>query len=159
MMSDAQPSGVIVVERPPAAAAPVQASPPASRQAAGLVSVPPRQGLLLEPCAVFQCRGCWTVLSDSLQLCEHEERLGFLVCYSQYPPRAGACYLLKSQIIVEASKMIFPPDTLGERLLKLKEKLVETHTRIESLMKTVKELEEKNNGQKGRALHQMQLGY
>ncbi|NXK73161.1 MS18B protein, partial [Amazona guildingii] len=121
-----------------------------------------------EPCAVFQCRGCWTVLSDSLQLCEHEERLGFLVCYRVTKdvvwedsltiglegPLLGStyntltcqscglivgciiysasrelaylrglfcfskdsilCYLLKSQVIVEASKMIFPPDTLGE---------------------------------------------
>ncbi|KAM9557265.1 protein Mis18-beta [Guaruba guarouba] len=204
MMRDAQPCGAIVVERPPPPAAPVRAPAPSSGQAAGLP---------LEPCAVFQCRGCWAVLSDSLQLCAREERLGFFVCYRVTKdvvwedsltiglegPLLGCayntltcqscglilgcilysasrelaylrgffcffkdsitCYLLKSQIIVEASKMIFPPDTLGERLQKLKEKLVESHMRMESLMKTLKELEEKNSGQKGRALHQMQLGY
>ncbi|XP_057259860.1 protein Mis18-beta [Pezoporus wallicus] len=214
LVRDSQLSGAIVVERQPSpvAAAPGQVSPPSSPQPAGLASLPRRQELLLEPCAVFQCRGCWAVLSDSLQLCTHEEGLlGLLVCYRVTKdviwedsltiglegPLLGCayntltcqscglivgfilysasrelaylrgffcffkdsilCYLLKSQIVVEASKIIFPPETLWERLQKLKEKLVESHTRVETLMKMLKELEEKNNGQKGRALHQMQL--
>ncbi|XP_065542873.1 protein Mis18-beta [Lathamus discolor] len=204
LLQDSQPGGAIVVERqpPPLAAAPVRVSPPSSPQPAELVPLPERQGPLLEPCAVFQCRGCWAVLSDSLQLCVLEDgRLGLLVCYRVTKdviwedsltiglegPLLGCayntltcqscgltvgvilysaskklaylrgffclfkdsilCYLLKSQIIVEASKMIFPSETLWERLQKLKEKLVESHTRVESLMKMLKELEEKNNEQ------------
>ncbi|NXH14808.1 MS18B protein, partial [Bucco capensis] len=34
-----------------------------------------------EDCAVFHCRGCWTVLGDSLYLCSQDRRLGVLVCF------------------------------------------------------------------------------
>ncbi|NWI64060.1 MS18B protein, partial [Todus mexicanus] len=34
-----------------------------------------------EPCALFQCHGCYAVLGDSLELCAQEPRLGVLVCY------------------------------------------------------------------------------
>ncbi|XP_061199439.1 protein Mis18-beta [Neopsephotus bourkii] len=214
LMRDSQLGGAIVMERQPSPPSSLQpASPqPASPQPASLESLPLRQGLVLEPCATFQCRGCWAVLSDSLQLCAHEEgQLGLLVCYRVTKdviwedsltiglegPLLGCaynrltcqscglvvgfilysasrelaylrgffsffkdsilCYILKSQMIVEASNMIFPSETLRERLQKLKEKLVESHTRVESLVKTLKELEEKNSGQEGRALQEMQL--
>ncbi|NXF33745.1 MS18B protein, partial [Nyctibius bracteatus] len=120
-------------------------------------------------CAVFQCRGCWTVLGDSLHLCAQEERrLGLLVCFKVTNDVAwedslmigleGAllgcayhelscrscgsivgfilyssssdlaylrgffcffkdsilCYLLKNQMIIEASKVNFPAVTLKE---------------------------------------------
>lgn len=82
LFQDAQPGGgVITVEEPlsPNGASWVLRSPPAS---------PPRgQGPLPKDCAVFQCRGCWAVLGDSLHLCaEEEQRLGLLVCFSQCPP-------------------------------------------------------------------------
>uniref|UniRef100_A0A672TGE2 Opa interacting protein 5 n=1 Tax=Strigops habroptila TaxID=2489341 RepID=A0A672TGE2_STRHB len=245
VLHDPEPSSIVVVEQPssPAAVPRVQVLPPSSPQAAEPVSLP-------EPCAVFQCRGCWTVLGDSLHLCAQEEQLlGILICFRQCPPRAGGalgarvggaggwlvrrvrvsagpsfssgvtndviskdslmiglegallgcayntlacrlcglivgfilysaprdlaylrglfcffkdsilCYLLKSHIVVEASKVNFPTVTLREQMQHLKEKLVETHTRMESLIEKLEKLEKKTNGQKSRALHQMQLGY
>ncbi|XP_054684956.1 protein Mis18-beta isoform X2 [Grus americana] len=201
LFQDPQLDGVITVERPPSPAATTWTlrSPPTSPLAAGVALPPRRQGPLPEDCAMFQCRGCWAVLGDSLHLCAQEERrLGLLVCFKVTNDVAwedslmigleGAllgcaynalscrscglvvgfilysassdlaylrgffcffkdsilCYLLKKQMIIEASK--------------LKEKLVEVHIRIELLMKKLEELE-KITQQKGKALYQMQLAY
>ncbi|XP_050191359.1 protein Mis18-beta [Myiozetetes cayanensis] len=85
LFQDQQPVGTIVLERAssPAAAARMPPSPPSSLPPAAEPASPPRrQGPLPELCAVFHCRGCWTVLGDSLQLCAPEEpRLGFLACF------------------------------------------------------------------------------
>uniref|UniRef100_A0A8C9LF56 Mis18 domain-containing protein n=1 Tax=Pavo cristatus TaxID=9049 RepID=A0A8C9LF56_PAVCR len=65
--------GTIVVERP-LSLEPPPAPPPTSE-------VPRCYELRPEDCAMFQCRGCWAVLGDSLHLCALEEqRLGLLVC-------------------------------------------------------------------------------
>ncbi|KAM9289885.1 LOW QUALITY PROTEIN: protein Mis18-beta [Cariama cristata] len=213
LLQDPQLSAVITVERPlsPAAAASrVLRSPPSSPP----VSPPRRQGPLPADCAVFQCRGCWAVLGDSLHLCAQEDRqLGLLVCFkvtndvtwedSLMIGLEGAllgcaynalscrscglvvgfiiysassdlaylrgffcffkdsilCYLLKKQMIIEASKVNFPAVTLKEQLQELKEKLVEVHIRIEVLMKKLEELDKRIMWQKGKALHQIQLAY
>ncbi|NXM63118.1 MS18B protein, partial [Illadopsis cleaveri] len=133
-------------------------------------SPPRRQGPLPEDCAVFHCRGCWTVLGDSLQLCGQEPPgLSVLICFSQclVGPAGNTfslspfsayyllscrscglavgfilyssgsdlaylrglfcffkdsiiCYLLKNQMIIEASKVHFPAVTLKERIHKVR---------------------------------------
>ncbi|XP_046774378.1 protein Mis18-beta isoform X1 [Gallus gallus] len=157
-----QVRGTIVVERP-LSSEPPPAPPPTSE-------VPRCYELRPEDCAVFQCRGCWAVLGDSLHLCALEEqRLGLLVCLrvtsnvlceeALMVGLEGAlmgCYLLKSKMIIEASKVKFPAVTLKDEMEKLKESLVMAHMRVELLMKKVEQLKQ-NNVAENRALHHMQL--
>ncbi|XP_042724157.1 protein Mis18-beta isoform X2 [Lagopus leucura] len=154
--------GTIVVERP-LSSEPPPAPAPASE-------VPQCYELRAEDCAVFQCRGCWAVLGDSLHLCALEEqRLGLVVCLrvtsnvlceeELMVGLEGAltgCYLLKSKMIIEASKVKFPAVTLKDQIEKLKESLVMTHMRIELLMKKVEQLKQ-NNVAENKALHHMEL--
>ncbi|OWK62657.1 Protein Mis18-beta [Lonchura striata] len=181
LFQDPQTVGAIVLERAPALAStacvslsaprtpprPPPLSPPLSPSSvppAEVPASPPRQqGPLPEECAVFHCRGCWTVLGDSLQLCGQEPPgLSVLICFrvtndvtweeSLLVGLEGAllgcdlvylrdlfcffkdsimCYLLKNQMIVEASKVNFPAVTLKENMQKVKEKLVDLSARIE----------------------------
>ncbi|XP_065611787.1 protein Mis18-beta [Cyrtonyx montezumae] len=193
--------GTIVVERP------LSPGPPPAPTS----EVSPCYELRPEDCAVFQCRGCWAVLGDSLHLCALEElRLGILasirvtddvlceealmvgldgalmgctynalscrscgsvvgfVLYSAFRDLAYLrgffcffknsifCYLLKSKMVIEASKVKFPAVTLKDQMEKLKENLVMAHMRVELLMKKVEELRQ-NNMAENRAVHRMQL--
>ncbi|XP_021389128.2 protein Mis18-beta [Lonchura striata] len=200
LFQDPQTVGAIVLERAPALAStacvslsaprtPPRPPPlsPSSVPPAEVPASPPRQqGPLPEECAVFHCRGCWTVLGDSLQLCGQEPPgLSVLICfrvtndvtweesllvglegallgctyYLLFCRSCGSavgfilyssgsdlvylrdlfcffkdsimCYLLKNQMIVEASKVNFPAVTLKENMQKVKEKLVDLSARIE----------------------------
>ncbi|XP_052552257.1 protein Mis18-beta isoform X1 [Tympanuchus pallidicinctus] len=197
--------GTIVVERP------LSSEPPPAPAPASASEVPQCCELRAEDCAVFQCRGCWAVLGDSLHLCALEEqRLGLVVClrvtsnvlceeelmvglegaltgcayntlscqscgtvvgfvlYSAFRDlthlrgffcffkKSIFCYLLKSKMIIEASKVKFPAVTLKDQIEKLKESLVMTHMRIELLMKKVEQLKQ-NNVAENKALHHMEL--
>ncbi|XP_030308068.1 protein Mis18-beta [Calypte anna] len=66
--------GSVVMEQSSSAPSSPCVSPPRSP-----LALPPR--LLSEQCAVFHCRGCWTVLGDSLDLCAEDPQLGVLACY------------------------------------------------------------------------------
>ncbi|KAF4787960.1 Opa interacting protein 5 [Turdus rufiventris] len=215
LFQDPQPTGTIVLERAPAPAAktwppppspppPPPPSPPSSSPSSlppGAVpaSPPRRKGPLPEECAVFHCRGCWTVLGDSLQLCGQEPPgLSVLICFkvtndvrredSLLVGLEGAllgcayyllscrscglavgfvlessvrdlaylrdlfcffkdsiiCYILKTQRIIEASKVNFPPVTLNEHMKKVKEKLVDFNSRIEVVIRKLEKMEENN---------------
>ncbi|KAI1237897.1 hypothetical protein IHE44_0013989 [Lamprotornis superbus] len=195
LFKEPQPVGTIVLERAAAPAAtawiplsapapslpPPPSSPPpsSSLQPAAVPASPPRrQGPLPEECAVFHCRGCWTVLGDSLQLCGQEPPgLSVLICFSHayyllscrscglavgfilhssgsdlaylrdlfcFFKDSIICYLLKNQRIIEASKVNFPPVTLKEQMHKVKEKLVDFHSRIELVIRKLEKLEQNN---------------
>nr|XP_004174580.4 protein Mis18-beta [Taeniopygia guttata] len=207
LFQDPQTIGAIVLERATAPAStasvslsvprppPLPPPPPPSSSSSSSSSPPPaampaspprRQGALPEECGVFHCRGCWTVLGDSLQLCGQEPPgLSILICfrvtndviwedslsvglegtllgctyYLLFCRSCGSavgfilystgselaylrdlfcffkdrimCYLLKNQMIIEASKVNFPAVTLKENMQKVKGKLVALNARIE----------------------------
>ncbi|XP_053239074.1 protein Mis18-beta isoform X2 [Podarcis raffonei] len=116
--------------------------------------VPGSRSLRLEECVLYQCRGCRSVLGDSLHLCAQEEKLRLLVCFKVtndvvvednlmvcIEGDLKGCYLLKTKTTIEASKMTCPPVSLKEQVQKLKESLVLAHIRIERL---IEKLEERN---------------
>ncbi|XP_051476666.1 protein Mis18-beta isoform X2 [Apus apus] len=74
-----QLGGTIVVERPPSLGPAGRAVPPTSSAPPQLT--PRQQEPRAKEWGVFHCRGCWTVLGDSLHLCAQDQRLGLLVCY------------------------------------------------------------------------------
>ncbi|XP_075569137.1 LOW QUALITY PROTEIN: protein Mis18-beta [Pelecanus crispus] len=105
----------------------------------------------------LSCRSCGLIVGFILYSASSD--LAYLRgCFSFFKDSI-LCYLLKKQMIIEASKVNFPAVTLKEQLQKLKEKLVEVHARMELLMKKLEEVEQKNNIAEGKALHQMQLAY
>ncbi|XP_010117477.1 PREDICTED: LOW QUALITY PROTEIN: protein Mis18-beta, partial [Chlamydotis macqueenii] len=106
---------------------------------------------------VLSCRSCGLIVGFILY--STSSALAYLRGFFCFFKDSILCYLLKKQIIIEASKVNFPAVTLKEQLQKLKQNLVEVHIRIELLMKKLEELEQKNNVAEGKALHQMQLAY
>ncbi|RLW10476.1 hypothetical protein DV515_00002303 [Chloebia gouldiae] len=108
---------------------------------------PPRQrGPLPEECAVFHCGGCWTVLGDSTYYLLFCRSCGLAVGFILYSSGSDLahlrdlfcffkdrimCYLLKNQIIIEASKVNFPAVTLKESVDKVKKMLVDFSARLE----------------------------
>ncbi|XP_072720494.1 LOW QUALITY PROTEIN: protein Mis18-beta [Ciconia boyciana] len=105
----------------------------------------------------LSCRSCGLIVGFILY--SAPSSLAYLRGFFCFFKDSIICYLLKNQMIIEASKVKFPAVTLKEQLQELKEKLVEVHIRIELLMKKLEELEQKKNVAEGKALHQMQLAY
>ncbi|XP_074765661.1 protein Mis18-beta [Athene noctua] len=89
------------------------------------------------------CRVCGSIVGFILYSASRD--LAYLRGFFCFFQDSILCYVLKKQIIVEASKVNFPAVTLKEQVQKLKEKLVEIHIRIELLMKQLQELKQNNN--------------
>ncbi|KFP46090.1 Protein Mis18-beta, partial [Cathartes aura] len=91
----------------------------------------------------LSCRSCGLIVGFILYSASSD--LAYLRGFFCFFKDSILCYLLKNQMIIEASKVDFPDVTLKEQLRELKEKLVEAHIRIELLMKKLEELKQKNN--------------
>ncbi|XP_026704774.1 protein Mis18-beta [Athene cunicularia] len=89
------------------------------------------------------CRVCGLIVGFILYSASRD--LAYLRGFFCFFQDSILCYVLKKQIIVEASKVNFPAVTLKEQVQKLKEKLVEIHIRIELLIKQLQELKQNNN--------------
>uniref|UniRef100_A0A8C8APS2 Opa interacting protein 5 n=1 Tax=Otus sunia TaxID=257818 RepID=A0A8C8APS2_9STRI len=89
------------------------------------------------------CRLCGLIVGFILYSASRD--LAYLRGFFCFFKDSILCYVLKKQIIVEASKVNFPAVSLKEQVRELKEKLVEIHIRIELLMKQLQELKQKNN--------------
>ncbi|CAN0090012.1 unnamed protein product [Bubo scandiacus] len=89
------------------------------------------------------CRLCGLIVGFILYSASRD--LAYLRGFFCFFKDSILCYVLKNQIIVEASKVNFPAVTLKEQVRELKEKLVEIHIRIELLMKQLQELKQNNN--------------
>ncbi|KAB0402335.1 hypothetical protein E2I00_006994 [Balaenoptera physalus] len=116
----------------------------------------PRLPWWLQPerCAVFQCAQCHAVLADSVHLAWDLSRSLGAVVFSRVtnnvvleaPFLVGiegslkGSYLLKTKAIVNASEMDIHNVPLPEKVAELKEKIMLTHTRLNSLMKILKEV-------------------
>ncbi|XP_052039243.1 protein Mis18-beta isoform X2 [Apodemus sylvaticus] len=109
----------------------------------------------LEPerCAVFHCAGCYAVLSDTVHLAwDLSTSLGVLAfsrvtnnvfllepCLVGIQGSLKYSYLLKTKAIVKISEMDINNVPLPEKIAELKEKVMLMHTRLNSLMRILKE--------------------
>ncbi|XP_077620774.1 protein Mis18-beta isoform X3 [Crocuta crocuta] len=107
-----------------------------------------------ERCAVFHCSQCHAVLADSVHLAwDLSPSLGTVVfsrvtnnVVLEAPFLVGiegalkGSYLLKTKAIVNASEMDIHNLSLPEKIAELKEKIMLTHTHLNSLMKILKEI-------------------
>ncbi|XP_023590906.1 protein Mis18-beta isoform X2 [Trichechus manatus latirostris] len=107
-----------------------------------------------ERCAVFQCAQCHAVLADSVHLAWDLSRSLGAVVFSRVtnnvdleaPLLVGiegslkGSYLLKTKAVVNASEMDIHNVPLTEKIAEMKEKIMLTHTRLNSLMKILKEV-------------------
>ncbi|XP_029806191.1 protein Mis18-beta isoform X2 [Suricata suricatta] len=107
-----------------------------------------------ERCAMFQCAQCYAVLADSVHLAwDLSASLGTLVfsrvtnnVVLEAPFLVGiegslkGSYLLKTKAVVNASEMDIHNLSLPEKIAELKEKIILTHTHLNSLMKILKEV-------------------
>ncbi|XP_025921588.1 protein Mis18-beta [Apteryx rowi] len=91
----------------------------------------------------LSCRSCGLIVGFILYSTFSD--LAYLRGFFCFFKDSILCYLLKTKMIIEASKVNFPALSLKEELGKLKEKLVMVHMRLELLMKKLEELNQKNN--------------
>ncbi|OXB82274.1 UNVERIFIED_CONTAM: hypothetical protein H355_007971 [Colinus virginianus] len=102
----------------------------------------------------LSCRSCGSVVGFVLYSAFRD--LAYLRGFFCFFKNSISCYLLKSKMVIEASKVKFPAVTLKDEMEKLKESLVMAHMRVELLMNKVEQLRQ-NNVADNRAVHHMQL--